>query len=76
MDGLNLNELSLAAIEPVEEGFVARCDMNPMATSFGKTVEEAGDNLVAAILEYLRMYPNKVDLVATPKREVELPAAQ
>ena len=40
-------------LESVQEGFIARCAANPMATAFGKTKDEAGDNLVAAIQEYL-----------------------
>ena len=61
-------------LEPVTEGFVARCTSNPMATAFGKTKDEAGDNLVTAIQEYLKLYPEKTSkiLVTVPIREVEV----
>lgn len=61
-------------LEPVTEGFVARCASNPMATAFGKSENEARDNLVLAIQEYLDIYPDRASkvLVAVPSIEMEV----
>ena len=57
-------------LEKVEEGFVSRCSTNPKVTSFGATEEEAGDNLIVAIREYLDLYPDKQkEIFNTPTKE-------
>ena len=48
-------------LEKVTEGFVSRCATNQKVTSFGKTEEEAGNNLVKSIQEYLELFPEKRD---------------
>ena len=45
------------------DGYLARCVINPVATAYGKTEEEAGENLVDAIKTYVKLYPEKADAV-------------
>ena len=56
------------------EGYLARCVANPVATAFGKTEDEAGDNLVDAIRTYVRLYPDRADTVlqTVPTKELVL----
>lgn len=51
--------------DQVADGYIAYCTANPTATAFGKTEEEAADNLVEAIDEYLKLYPEKVNKLLT-----------
>ena len=44
-------------------GYLARCVTNPVATAFGKTKDEAGDNLVDAIRTYVQIYPDRAESV-------------
>ena len=49
-------------LEKVEEGWVSRgSHPNEKATSFGTTKEDAGNNLLQAMQEYLQVYPEKID---------------
>ena len=48
-------------LNKVQEGFVSRCATNDKVTAFGTTKEEAGDNLIQSIREYLEIYPEKYD---------------
>lgn len=60
-------------LEPVEEGFMARTSSCKMATAFGKTEKEAGDNLVLAIMNYLNIYPNRTcDILSANFKKVDL----
>ncbi len=60
-------------LKEVKEGFVSRCSINPKATAFGKTREEAGDNLIRSIQEYLEVYPEKrSEFVDIPMKEIWL----
>ena len=56
----------------VKEGYLAQCAANPIATAFGQTVDEAGNNLAKALLEYVKLYPDKENDIfnATPTNEV------
>ena len=54
------------------EGYLARCVENPVATAFGKTDDEAGDNLVDAIRTYVRLYPDRAATVLQPTPTKEL----
>ena len=47
-------------LEEVTEGFVSRCSTNDKVTAFGTTEEEAGNNLITSIQEYLEVYPEKL----------------
>ena len=59
-------------LQPVEEGFVAQCTVNPMVTVFGKTPTDARNNLVQSILAYIKMYPDKRDHILNPTIEVDV----
>lgn len=52
-------------LDKVTDGYMARYTSNPMATAFGKTKDEAGDNLAKAIRGYLKLYPDKADKLLT-----------
>ena len=59
-------------LEQVQEGFVSRCIANKKATAFGKTKEQAGNNLVKAIQEYLTIYPEKDEEFNTLYKEIKI----
>ena len=60
-------------LNKVEEGFVSRCATNDKVTAFGTTEEEAGDNLIQSIREYLEIYPEKYDeILNTPMKEIKI----
>ncbi len=60
-------------LEAVTEGFVSRCSTNDKVTAFGTTEEEAGNNLITSIQEYLEVYPEKRDeIFNTPMKEIHL----
>lgn len=60
-------------LKPVEGGFMARCTATPMATAFGRTADEAGDNLVEAISGYIKEYPERRDdLLGVPVRTLKV----
>lgn len=60
-------------LDKVTDGYMARYTSNPMATAFGKTEDEAADNLVEAINGYLELYPDKIDkLLTVSTREVQV----
>lgn len=40
-------------------GYIARCAANPVATAYGETEDEAGENLMDAIRTYARLYPDR-----------------
>ena len=56
------------------EGYIARCVTNSFATAYGKTKDEAGENLVDAIRTYIRLYPDQADdvLRSLPTKELVL----
>ena len=60
-------------LDKVTEGFVSRCSTNDKVTAFGTTKDEAGNNLVRSIQEYLAIYPEKHDeIFNTPMKEIQL----
>ena len=60
-------------LDKVKEGFVSRCTTNDTVTAFGTTEDEAGNNLIRSIQEYLEIYPEKRDdLFNTPMKEIQL----
>ncbi len=60
-------------LHKVKEGFVSRCITNDKVTAFGTTEEEAVDNLIQSIQEYLEIYPDKRDeIFNTPMKEMQL----
>ncbi len=60
-------------LDKVEEGYVSRCSTNDKVTAFGTTEEEAGNNLIQSIREYLEIYPEKRDeIFNTPMKEMQL----
>ena len=60
-------------LNKVQEGFISRCVTNDKVTAFGTTKEEAGDNLIQSIQEYLEIYPEKRDeIFNTPMKEMQL----
>ena len=57
-------------LDEVEEGFISRCITNEKVTAFGATEEEAGDNLIKSIQEYLEIYPDRqAEIFNTPTKE-------
>lgn len=58
----------------LSEGYIARCVTNNFATAYGKTKDEAGENLVDAIQTYIRLYPDRADdmLQSPPTKELVL----
>ena len=48
------------------EGYIARCVTNNFATAYGRTKDEAGENLVDAIRTYIRLYPDRADDMLKP----------
>ena len=54
------------------EGYLARSVANPVATAFGRTKDEAGNNLVDAIRAYVRLYPDRAESVLQPTPTKEL----
>lgn len=49
------------------EGYIARSVTNPVANAYGKTEDEAGENLVDAIRTYVRLYPDRAkDVTRSP----------
>ena len=60
------------SLTKMTEGYLARCVANPVATAFGRTKEEAGDNLVDAIRTYVRLYPDRAESVLQPTPTKEL----
>ncbi len=60
-------------LNKVTEGFVSRCSTNDKVTAFGTTEDNAGNNLVQSIQEYLAIYPEKHDeIFNTPMKEIQL----
>ena len=60
-------------LDKVKEGFVSRCVTNDKVTAFGATEEEAGDNLIQSIQEYLGIFPEKrAEIFNTPMKEMQL----
>lgn len=60
-------------LDEVTEGFVSRCTTNDKVTAFGTTKEEAGNNLIQSIQEYLEIYPEKHnEFVNIPMKEMQL----
>ncbi len=60
-------------LKKVKEGYVARCMVSDKVTAFGSTKEEAGDNLVKSVKDYLKIFPEKEDeIFNTPIKEVIL----
>ena len=53
-------------------GYLARCVTNPVATAYGETEDEAGDNLVDAIRTYVRLYPDRAKEVTQSPLTKEL----
>ena len=52
---------------------MVRCVTNSKVTAFGKTREDAVDNLVSAITEYLGIYPEQKDqILNAPIREINI----
>ena len=57
----------------VKEGFVARCDTNDKVTGFGVDKDEAGNNLVSSVIEYLKIFPEKEhEIFNTPMKTVQV----
>ena len=56
----------------VTDGYMVRCTANPMATAFGRTVDEAADNLVKAVNEYLELFPEKAGELMASTRIVQV----
>lgn len=54
------------------EGYIARCVTNNFATAYGRTKDEAGENLVDAIQMYIRLYPDQADYMLRPPPTKEL----
>ena len=60
-------------LDKVTDGYMARCTSNPMATAFGRTEDEAADNLVKAVSGYIKLYPDKAGkLLTVSTREVQV----
>ena len=60
-------------LKPVKGGYVARCTATPMATAFGRTEDEAGDNLIDAIAGYIGEYPERRnELIGVPVRTLKV----
>ena len=58
----------------LSEGYIARCVTNNFAAAYGKTKDEAGENLVDAIQTYIRLYPDRADAIlkSPPTKELVL----
>ncbi len=57
----------------VSDGYVARCSTNDKVTAFGKTEDEAGNNLVSTVQEYLHLFPNEEEeIFNTPIKTVRV----
>ena len=56
------------------EGYIARSVTNNYAAAYGKTKDEAGENLVDAIRTYIRLYPDQANdvLQSPPTKELVL----
>ena len=65
------NRLISYTLQPVDDGFMARHVSCDTATAFGKTEEDAGNNLISAIHEYLEIYPeNAGQIFSTQFKEI------
>ena len=61
------------SVKKMQEGYIVQCTTNPVATAYGKTVDEATDNLVRSLREYLSIYPDKIEMMfAPPTKEVSI----
>lgn len=62
------------ALTELTEGYIARCVTNNYAAAYGKTKDEAGENLVDAIRTYIRLYPDQANdvLQSPPTKELVL----
>jgi len=62
-----------AIIEPSGEGFVIFCPELELATQ-GKTEEEAFDDLVSMVIDYVEQYRENLELFSnSPNRSAHLP---
>ena len=54
------------------EGYLARCVTSNFVAAYGKTKEEAGENLVDAIRMYVQLYPDRAGAVlkSLPTKEL------
>ena len=65
-----------AIIEPSGEGFVISCPELELATQ-GKTEEEAFDDLVSMVIDYVALYTENYELYSkSPNRSAHLPYIQ
>ncbi len=52
-------------IKKLSEGFMARCNINPEIAVYGKTSDEAMQKIDKAIVEFEKLFPNRVGVKQT-----------